>query len=393
MFNDAIIGFISSLIVPDLLYAQAQDIAITVATRISPVLIVVAIAIRSMTTQIDTTAEGGNGVWAKALRDVFVWGTVFSLYFGIVSVVGGFMQSSYTIFNEFGSLKSIMDQLSRVMTALETKSSEDASLFSIAGGQLWSFIGGIFYYLSLLLVVTIVSFFHLAQALGFGACFIFGLIAIPLSITSHIKLLRGWALFFGFILFWPIMEAIALGLIGGMFGKSIEAMVSGTVGAAQWEMGSAYMLFTTLNIIVVMVVIAVPFITNSLIANAPAGASLVTPFIGGALATVAAAHSANKTVGGASAKAMVTRDDDGNIRPGAVPRILGGVAHAFQNSLTGDSGPSMKPLQDRVEPTLGDPVSSGANTSADSASDQQARRGAIINQQQAQSAVTPEGKA
>lgn len=391
MFNESVIGLISGLVVPDLLYAKAWDIAHFVATRISPVLLVVAIAIRTMTAQLDTVADG-KGNWSRALRDVFVWGTVFGLYFGIVKLIGGFMSSSYTLFDSFGSLSAITDQLANAMTQLESRES-DTNILSTLTGNAWQLFGAMFYYLTLVAVVTIVSFFHLAQALGFGACFIFGLIAIPLAITNKISVLRGWALFFAFILMWPIMEAISLGLIGGMFGNSINAMVSGTAGEAGWEQGSAYFLFTTLNIIIVMVIIAVPFITNALISNAPAGSALVAPFVGGALATVAGVHYANKT----AANSVVKRDKDGHFSAGAIPKALGGVANTVGKSLTGDEGYSTRPPRPRVEPTFDDSPSTGGGADTGSASARsdadQARRGAIINQQQAAAAVGPEGKA
>lgn len=367
---EEVTSFIVGLIQPTIIYEQVGIIAKSVAMYISPILLVLAIAIR--TTQVQLDSADSSGKWTTAFRDIFLWGTVLGLYFVAGSMISQFFNSVYGFFDSFGSIKTIAKQLGSIVEVMNANEGDSAAL-SVITGSIYYWVGMIIFYLSLVAVTTILAFLHLAQALGFGLMFIYGLIAIPLTITNNIKLLQGWAKFAGFILLWPIIESIGLGIVGAMFADTGLNMASGLSGTAAWAKGSVALMFTSLNIIVIMVAVASAFVTNALINNSSPGASLVAPFIAGAMATTAAIHEVNK--GGIGAGKWASDK--------AVPAARN-LASAVSTGLSGGADSRMTPVADNAnnqntDTTIAENTADHSSTDLDERSKQQ-RRGAIINQ-------------
>ena len=155
------------------------------------------------------------------------------------------------------------------------------------------------------------------------------------------------------------------------------SMASGLTGAAAWEKGTVALMFTSLNIIVIMVAIASAFITNALINNTSAGASLAAPFIAGAMATTAAIHEVNK--GGVIAGKWV-----GNKAVPAAMNMASAASAGMSSRFTGglDEGHGGHNNNNHNHShNQSAPASSaeGVSTEQDEHARQQ-RRGAIINQ-------------
>lgn len=367
---EEVTSFIVGLIKPTIIYEQVGIIAKSVATFVSPILLVMAIAVR--TTQVQLDSADSSGKWITAFRDIFLWGTVLGLYFVAGSMISQFFNSVYGFFDSFGSIKTIAKQLGSIVEVMNTNEG-DANALSVITGSIYYWVGMVIFYLSLIAVTTILAFLHLAQALGFGLMFIYGLIAIPLTITNNIKLLQGWAKFAGFILLWPIMESMGLGIVGAMFADTGLNMASGLSGTAAWEKGSVALMFTSLNIIVIMVAVASAFVTNALINNSSPGASLAAPFIAGAMATTAAIHEVNK---GGLAAGKWAGDK-------AVPAARN-IASAVSTGLSGGVNSPMTQMADS-DGTQNTGTNTADNTADIKSADpdesaKQQKRGAIINQ-------------
>jgi hypothetical protein len=367
--GDLIVTWINRLIVPTTIYDGVEIIARGIFTYVTPVLLVIGIATRTLEEQLDLTNSTGR--WVNAVRDMAIIGAAITVYFAAGNMVNEFFSSAYSYFEQVGSVGSITSQLADTIELLEKQKEEPGVISMIAGGA-WYWASIVIYYLSLIAVTTIIAFLHLAQALGYGLCFCWGLIALPMSITRNLRLLKGWAMFSAFILVWPIIESLCMGMIASIFSNVAETLTDTASGNTDYAQGAIIMAYTTLNIILVIIAIVAPFVTNALVANVPAGKDFVVPFIAGAMANVAAMNAINvqaaKPATQAS-KALVSGTGSG----------IRGVANRISESF--------RPAPSTVTASNG-AGSTNSTTSQKPARDpgaRQARRGAIINQNQSKS--------
>jgi len=169
---------------PQPIYEASRDVGQFVFTFITPVLLTIAVAIRVMTTQLDVTESGGK--WGHAIRDFLVWGTVLSVYFGLASLIADFMNSVYAMIARVGSLELVTDQVERLLEAFGQRAEAQGGTlldFFVSPGLL---VSALIYGVSLTLVVFIGAVLKIAHAIGYSFAFAYGLVAIPLSLTSHL---------------------------------------------------------------------------------------------------------------------------------------------------------------------------------------------------------------
>jgi hypothetical protein len=373
---DGIALLISNLDVSSI-YRSSGAIAKVLSVSLSPVLLIIAIYIRILRDSLDTFSSNSSGMWSRAVRDFVMWGIVLALYFGFGNLIINFANDIYRWADEIGGLKlltSDMSAASKVIDAkLKAQSMGSSFLTGLAtGAGTLSFITGLFYYLSLLIVAFLVAALKIAHALIFGFAFIWGLIAIPLSVSQSIKLLRGWALLLGFALLWPLVQALLIALIRPtMIGALL--MISNADANAGVEMMSADLIMTVLNLLFAATVIAAPYLTSALVNNSPAAATMVTPFVSAALAGVAAA------AGGAQGSAKMARQ-----YLGQEPKsLLKTASSAARGSFGGDSaGSSPRPAAEVASPGATVSPSAAASSSPDvaEAAKRQQRRGVILSQ-------------
>lgn len=219
--GDLIVTWINRLIVPTTIYDGVETIARGIFTYVTPVLLVIGIATRTLEEQLDMTNSTGR--WVNAIRDMAIIGVVITAYFALGNLVNEFFTASYGYFDRFGSVGSITSQLADTIETLEAQREEPGVVSMIAGGA-WYWASIVVYYLSLVAVTTIIAFLHLAQALGYGLCFCWGLIALPMSVTRNLGLLKGWAMFSAFILVWPIIESLTMGMISSIFSNVADTL-------------------------------------------------------------------------------------------------------------------------------------------------------------------------
>jgi hypothetical protein len=262
---------------PQPIYEASRDVGQFVFTFITPVLLTIAVAIRVMTTQLDVTESGGK--WGHAIRDFLVWGTVLSVYFGLASLIADFMNSVYAMIARVGSLELVTDQVERLLEAFGQRAQAQ-------GGTLLDFVSSpgllvsaLIYGVSLTLVVFIGAVLKIAHAIGYSFAFAYGLVAIPLSLTSHLKLLRGWALLVGGLLLWPVVEGIMLGLFAPVFQNAATALLAGLTPSVLLDQTGMQLLFSVLNLIIAAIMVGSAFVAAALVANHTVIAGLVVPFL------------------------------------------------------------------------------------------------------------------
>ena len=369
--GDLIITWINRLIVPTSIYDGVEVIARGIFTFVTPVLLIIAIATRSLEESLDVTNASGR--WVNALRDMAILGAAITVYFAAGNMVNDFFSATYSYFERMGSVGAITNQLADTIEQLEAKTQESGTLSYLAG-SVWNFAGTMVYYASLIAVTTLIAFLHLAQALGYGLCFCWGLIALPMSVTRNFRLLKGWAMFSAFILLWPVVESLTMGLISNIFAQMGQTMTDSASGNTTLDQGAVMMMYTTLNIILFMIAVVAPFVTNALVSNASAGKDFVVPFIAGAMANVAAMNAVNT-------KAAQPIGSAGKAVGSGLASRVGAEASFIKQAFRPQPSTSVKSEFSELKATTTASSTSGQSAPADPAA-RQARRGAIINQNQ-----------
>ena len=268
-----------------ILFDIAKSIADAVGLYLSPVLLLMAIYIRLMETQVDALASGGK--YGTALRDMMIWTFVLGSYYSIGALVIGFVNPIYTWLDSFGSLGKTMESFSTIMA--KSKLSIDSGGITLIGlaSAPYVVIAELFYYGTLILVAFLTAFLKIANVMTFGIAFIWGLIAIPISISTTFRILRGWAYLLGFALVWPVVQGLLMAMFSMLFAGSSETLMTLPDADPMLRMANIMMLFAVMHLLLGAVMVAAPFIANALVTNASAASGIVMPFVGAAVGAAA----------------------------------------------------------------------------------------------------------
>ena len=123
-----------------------------------------------------------------------LWSFVLGSYYAIGNLIIDFINPIYTWLDGFGSLTSTMKSFSHVLE--QNKIASDNSGITLIGilSAPYALIAMLLYYFTLVIVAFIAAFLKIANALTFGVAFVWGLIAIPVSISTTFNILRGWGI-------------------------------------------------------------------------------------------------------------------------------------------------------------------------------------------------------
>lgn len=285
----------------NVIYAVAKE----VMTYTSSVLFIMAMMIRVSETQLGTIV--GNNKYGEMIRDIFVYGSMMALYSGIGILVINFCNAIYDWIDSIGSLKAAMQSYTSIMT--KNEDSIKAGGITVAGLVAAPFvvIGELLYYGSLVIVSFLALFLKIANAMAFGVAFIWGLVALPISISKTFNILRGWAWLMALSLVWPIIQGLMMAMFIMLFSSSGSDYVSMPDIDPMTRHFDLMMMFSVLNLLLGAILVSAPFVANALVTNSASAASgIVMPFVGAAM-----------TAGLAAIKG---RDAQGNLRGG-----IGGI--------------------------------------------------------------------
>ena len=217
------------------------------------------------------------------------------------------------------------------------------------------------YYVTLVVVGFLEVFLKVANVLVFGVAFIWGLIAIPVSISTTFRILRGWGLLVAFALVWPIVQGLIMGMFSALFINAANTLTTTPDPNGVMLVANLMLLAAVAHLLLAAVMIASPLVANALVSNASAAAGVVMPFVGAAVAagvgTAVAASKAGKGVhkgvgaiqnkiGGAPSKASLTapsaRGSGPVPRPAPTPNRVAGASSSGVD-VGGDGGGSAPP--------------------------------------------------
>ncbi len=320
------------------IYDNVQSLSLWMLTHITPVLVVIAMWVRLMETQLD--GFSGQSRYAAAVKDFLWYGFLLSVYMALGTLISYVFNTFYGMLNEKGSFEVIFTQMQTFITDINQMDKDDGGLSGTALNLMTAPATGIsyfIYYISLIIVVFLLVVMRLALAVGYGLVFVWGLVAIPLSMTSNFKLLRGWGIFAAGILLWPVIEAILIWFFSPVLTAAAQELVSGDAKTFMLEKAGVYLLYTVLNLLIAAIVIAAPLIAGVTAANNSAMNSLVMPFAGAAMAASAATIKATRQrmVGG-------VKDSMAAVGNSELAKVASGNLENVARSMAG-MGPAPRP--------------------------------------------------
>ncbi|MHB1951402.1 MAG: hypothetical protein ACYCQK_08005 [Acidiferrobacteraceae bacterium] len=254
---------------PGPIYHALSVVSTFVYHTFTPGLLLIAVYVRIAGTQFDSLS--GNGHWARAVRDIVFWAVVVSLYFYIGGLIAAYMNAVYSITATFGSVGSATAQMAHALAVVSAASSR---LNPVLRGMIdlvslpVRIVATLLYYGSLVVVVFLCAFTRITHAIGYSFAFVYGLIAIPVSVSGRVHLLRGWFLLYGFVLLWPATQGLVLALFDPVFSAAVKSVVARQALVA-WGPTEVYLLFTVLNLLLSAILILAPCIAYALVNNAP----------------------------------------------------------------------------------------------------------------------------
>lgn len=360
-----------------ILFTVSQKLSESIGKYLSPVLLILAMYIRVMETQLD--GYSGGGKYGTALRDMLLWSFVLGSYYSIGNLIFTFFNPIYAWLDSFGSLAATMQSFTDVMA--QSKAASEASGITLVGilSSPYALIAMFFYYATLVVVAFITSFLKIANVLVFGIAFIWGLIAIPISISTTFNILRGWALLLAFALVWPIVQGLLMAMFAMLFTNSANSLMAITGTDATVRAANIMILFSVMHLLLAAVMVAAPFITNALVSNTSAATGVVMPFVAAATAAGVA------TIKGAGGRTGVSVGaPSGNSTPKMAGSNTAYRTPTMRAATASFASTSLNPSVPSPSSQVAAPGSTGGNTVPIAgnalAARQQQRRGAIIRQ-------------
>jgi len=284
---------------PTNIYQGGMDFSLFIATTISPVILVIALWMRVVKMQVETIT--GNGKWNIFIKDVGIWVFILGSYFALANIITALFNTLYEHFQTVGSYGKTMAHFAEALELNDVSGEEsDFSFTSLMSGPMTA-VSFVFYYFSFLVVSLVTKFLALAHAMVFSFAIAWGLIAIPLSISGTLSLLKGWGIMLGTVLLWPIIHYSAYAFFDPVFADALSSF--SLRDFQKTDRSQLYMIMTIINALSFAITLSAPFIAQALASNSGSIAGVVAPFATAAVATAGMmatqASSALKTAGGA----------------------------------------------------------------------------------------------
>lgn len=246
-------------------YAAQQWVGI-----ISGTLIALAIGIRNVEDKVAALKTGQYRL-ADTATTVVIVALAMGLYFLLAHLIIQFMNAIYASLDHTDSMRVMSAQLDEIRGSVFEKQYE-FSLSEIAD-SLYMVLGAFAYAITFCTLILLMLFSRIAHAILVSFCLFWGAVALPMSITNGMKLLKGWKVVCLTALFWPIIESFFLYLLS----TSINAMLSraelGLDDLESWNMGILlfyFAIFAIINLLISAFVISAPIIATG-IANGSGG--------------------------------------------------------------------------------------------------------------------------
>lgn len=231
---------------------------------ISGTVMALAIGIRMTQEKLALIGEG-RANYTKAVMNIIVIAVAIGLYFVLVALIIQFFNAIYGALDASDSLKMLTEKLDRILAMLLEKEYNFA--WSDVVDSLYAVFATCTYAITYCVLVFMVLAMRVAHAVLVSFCVFWGAVALPMAIaTGHKTLSSFWTLCL-LSLFWPIVDAFFMYLIGGSFSVMLDRSDLGLESVDTWSMGTLlfYMAaFSIINIFLAATTFSAPFIAQAI---------------------------------------------------------------------------------------------------------------------------------
>jgi hypothetical protein len=284
---DSLLAALVSIFDVRIIYQSINNLAPYIAVGVTPVMVTLAIIIRTYETQYESLVTRGK--WLIALRDMVMWTVIMGLYFFLYNLSIDFFNAATGGLQEFGTLSSIVGVVSNFIQAagkLVDYTGNNGGLNVLTAPV--TFAAYIAYYFTLIGVTCLYLFLRAGMAMLVGFSFLVGLMVLPLSMTKHLSLLKPWALLTAGVLMWPVVELLFNAILFMMINDTVHDLAMKVNDPAQvgnLVRAEVYTVFGMLNILIGVILIAAPFAAYALVSGGNVMAPVLTMFTMGGLAS------------------------------------------------------------------------------------------------------------
>jgi hypothetical protein len=242
---------------------------------VTGVLLAIAIGIRSLEEKVNLLSGGQSG-YMKMVVNIFILTCAIGLYFTIAQLIISFFNALYSVL-ENSTVVQMGEKLDSVIDKLKEKEHEFS--WSEVGDAVFSAFALIAYWLTHMVLVFVTVAMRIAHALLVSWCLFYGAVALPMSITTGLKMLtplRNLALM---VLLWPLVESFFMFAISASFTMMLDSSYLNLDNFTTWNMGVLVFYLTAfaiINVLLAASLIAAPYVAQGL-AN---GSGNVTGVIG-----------------------------------------------------------------------------------------------------------------
>ena len=243
---------------------------------ISGILVVISLSIRWTEEQVTLFTTGKNKM-TEAMYTVAAIAISISIFFIIVSLILDFFNAIYGAIGRNNNLMLLGKQLDSLMSKVMSKEYE-FDFSEVIYGAYFIFAMVIYAVTYGVLVFVIISL-RIAHALLVTFVVFWAAVALPMSISTSLKMLSPLKDISLIALFWPIIDGFFLFLISSVFNEALESAGNKVNAMETWDLSVMLFylgVFSIINLILVATTVSAPFIAQGL-AN---GTGNVTGMIG-----------------------------------------------------------------------------------------------------------------
>jgi hypothetical protein len=315
---------------------------------VSGTLVALAVGIRSFEEKINMISTGRSN-YLGMFTNVILVAIAIGAYFTLAWLVIQLMNAVYGSLNHTDSVRAMTTQLDQIRTGILDKEYEFT--WSDIAESLYTVFGAFAYAITFCMLILLMLLSRIAHAILVSFCLFWGAVALPMSITTGLKQLRGWKTMCLTALFWPIVESFFLYLITTALHNMLVNGQLGVEDMETWNMGTMlfyFAVFSIINLLLASFILSAPLIASSLAsgtggitgvvgsfgaaaigAGAIAGRSLVDKFNSGGRSTFQAAQ---RKMGFGNEKTPPSRGGGGGGPTGGVAQQSNGWGVGYNNA-------------------------------------------------------------
>ncbi|MCP3671501.1 MAG: hypothetical protein GY814_13940 [Gammaproteobacteria bacterium] len=237
---------------------------------VTGVLVAIAIGIRMVEEKVAVIGSGKSN-YIKMATSVLLVAVAIALYFTLATLVINFFNTIYGMLANADKMGELTSNLDRMVNVIVEKP-WDLSWSDVAE-SFYAVFAFCTYAVTYGLLIFMIFGMRIAHAILVSFCLFWGMVALPMSITTGLKSLTAWRNICILALIWPLVDAFFLYLVGGAFaiamsdsGNSLsilEAQDTVSMGMLFYYLA----IFSIINLFLAATAFSAPFVAQGMANN------------------------------------------------------------------------------------------------------------------------------